>query len=295
MQPDVSVVIAAKNEEKHVAEAVSSILSQEGLRIELVFVDDGSTDRTHEIVAGFVSGNQNLLLVNNPSRGKVSAFNYGVSLATGEWICIFAGDDVMPPGSLLGRWLAVKDSVSDKPVVGLSRLVQMSEIKKQDGVVVPKDPNRGGLTGTSYLMDRRAVAKLFPVPEELPNEDTWLETGVLHFDFTLVHSGVIGNQWRVHAGNSINTLLGFDEFNRRLTPRMGAYALFLARHGQELTEDSRKHLEAKVECEAGRRDGNLLRIAFSGATRVERLRASSLSNRHLYAVRRGLYRLFSGW
>lgn len=295
MQPDVSVVVAAKNEELHVQEAVASILAQRDVSFELVFVDDGSTDRTYEIVNEFTGDNSNLRLVRNVAAGKVSAFNYGISLAQGKWVAIFAGDDVMPEGSLAERWRAVKDVKSEQPVIGLSRLMQISTIKKMDGVIVPKDPRRGGLTGVSYLMDQRATAKIYPVPDEFPNEDTWTETGVLYFDNCLVHSGVIGCHWRVHMGNSINFLLSFEEFNKRYTPRMRAYAVFLARYGAELTPEKRASLAAKVECEEGRKSGDLLRIARSGATVVERLRAASLSGPMLYGVRRYLYRLLSGW
>jgi len=292
---DVSVVIAAKDEQIHVAEAVRSILEQQGVRFELVFVDDGSTDQTGAIVAEIATWHTNLQLVCNPGKGKVSAFNYGVSLAQGAWVCIFAGDDVMPAGSLAARWQAVKEVASDSPVVGLCRLVTMSEVKSQDGVVVPKDPNRGGLTGVSYLMDQRALEELFPVPESLPNEDTWLETGVLHFNLTLVHSGVIGCKWRVHSGNSINMLVPYSEFNRRITPRMRAYSLFLEEQGAALSQESRRRLQAKVECEEGRKSGNLVRILRSGASPVDKLRAISLSNRLMYEVRRRLYGLLSGW
>lgn len=294
-RPIVSVVVAAKNEEEFVSEAVTSIMGQTGVAHELVFVDDGSTDRTYRIVEEFAARHQNLRLVRNPRRGKVSAFNHGVSLASGEWVCIFAGDDIMPAGSLAERWKAVKDIQSDKPVIGLCRLMQISKYPKQHGIVIPKHESRGGLTGVSYLMDRRAVAKIYPVPEELPNEDTWMETAVLHFENCLVHSGVIGCHWRVHAGNSMNFLVGFDEFNKRLTPRMCAYSVFLEQHGAELTGESCQRLEAKVECEEGRRTGNLMRIFRSGATTVEKLRAASLSNRPLYEIRRSLYGLLSGW
>lgn len=295
MQPDVSIVIAAKNEEVHVQEAVASILAQKGVNFELVFVDDGSTDRTYEIVSEFTRGNSNLRLVRNTGKGKVSAFNYGISLAQGKWIAIFAGDDIMPEGSLAARWLAVKDIKSDKPVIGLCRLMQISDIKKMHGVVIPKDPRKGGLTGVSYLMDQRATARIYPVPDEFPNEDTWTETGVLYFDNLLVHSGVIGCHWRVHSGNSINFLLTFEEFNKRYTPRMRAYSVFLARYGSGLTPEKRASLAAKVECEEGRKSGDLKRIALSGATIVERLRAASLSGSFLYKIRRFLYRFFSGW
>ncbi len=157
--PDVSVVIAAKNEARYVAEAVNSILSQTGVAHELVFIDDGSDDATLEIVSKIAGRDANLKILRNPRKGKVSAFNYGVSQARGSWVCIFAGDDIMPAGSLAERWRAVKDVSSPKPVVGLCRLVTMSDIKSQNSVVVPKNPSRGGLTGVSYLMDRHALAR----------------------------------------------------------------------------------------------------------------------------------------
>jgi glycosyltransferase involved in cell wall biosynthesis len=291
---DVSVVVAAKNEASHVEEAVRSIISQQGLSFELVFVDDGSTDDTYSKVERLLEGTHHRL-VRNPSKGKVSAFNHGVSLAQGEWVCIFAGDDIMPEASLVKRWQAVKDQRSGKPVVGLCRLICISTDKRFDGTVVPKDPAKGGLTGVSYLMDRPARAMLFPVPEVLPNEDTWLETGVLHFDLEIVHSGVIGCKWRVHAGNSINMMVGFRDYNKKLTPRMAAYAMFLAKHGSELAPESRAALEGKVKLESARKSGDLIGIARSGATIKNKLRAAALSTPVLYEIRRRLYRLMSGW
>lgn len=294
MPVDVTVAIAAKNEEKHVAEAVVSVAQQKGLSMELVFVDDSSTDRTFEIVSSLAQKLPNIRLVRNPRRGKASAFNYGVSLAEGRFVAIFAGDDIMPEGSLAARWQAVKDVKSDRPVVGLSRLVSFSDDKRFDGVLVPKNPNKGGFTGVSYLMDRRAVSAMFPVPETLPNEDTWLEIAVKFADMQLVHSGVIGCRWRVHAGNSNNMTAPFEEFNRRLTARMAAFRLFLDQNGDRLTSEGRKRLAARVRCEEARKKRSVWGIAFSGAEVRDILRAISLSTPLMYAVRRRLYNLLSG-
>lgn len=291
---DVSVIIAARNESKYVVDAVRSVLNQEGLVHELVFVDDSSDDDTFEKVATLLDGTKHRLVC-NPGRGKVSAFNFGVSIASGRWVCIFAGDDIMPPGSLAARLATVDRIQSETPVVGLSRLITMSDTKGQDGHIVPRDPTRGGLTGVSYLMDDRALKLMFPVPDNLPNEDTWLEVAVLHLGFTLVHSGIIGCRWRVHSGNSINMLVPFDQFNAKLTPRMGAYAEFLQRHGDSLSPDSRASLEAKVRCETARRAKSLAGILRSGATTKERLRAISLGFPWAYVVRQRLYGLLSGW
>ncbi|MCP1998271.1 glycosyltransferase involved in cell wall biosynthesis [Nitrobacter winogradskyi] len=256
-------------------------------------VDDGSTDDTLSILKSYTSSS--LKVFENLNPGKVKAFNLGVEKSSGKWVCLFAGDDIMPQHSLAKRLDAVASVSSEKPVVGLSRLIQISKIKKQNGIVIPRDPNRGGLTGTSYLMDRRAVAKFFPVPEELPNEDTWLEACVVHLDIEIVHSGVIGNQWRVHEGNSVNMLVPFREYNDKITKRMKAYPLFMDRHGSELSAESRCRLAAKVMCERARAAGDMVGVLKSKAVLVDRLRALSSTNTAMYEVRRKLYGLLSGW
>ncbi len=291
--PEISVVIAVKNEEKYLSEALDSVLGQTGVSHEVIVVDDGSSDRTMSILEGYKS--PLLKAYKNPRPGKARAFNLGVEKSTGKWVCLFAGDDIMPPNSLAKRLDAVSSASSDKPVVGLSRLIQMSKIKKQNGITVPKDPNRGGLTGTSYLMDRRAVSKFFPVPEELPNEDTWLETCVLHFDLEIVHSGVIGSQWRVHEGNSVNMLVPFSSYNDKITRRMKALPLFMDRHGSELSPESLRRLAAKVMCERARAAGDMVGVLKSEAALVDRLRALSSTNAAMYQIRRKLYGLLSGW
>ena len=295
MSIDVSVVIAAKNEERYVAEALDSVLAQAGLTVEIVFIDDGSTDRTREIVEAIASRHPNLHVRPNPKRGKVSAFNLGVSLARGDWITLFAGDDLMPPDALAARWSAVKDVKSDRPVMGLCRLITMSEDKSQDGHLIPRSPNKGAWSGASYLMERRTADLLYPIPEQLPNEDTWLELAAQHLDLHLVTTPVIGVQWRVHAGNSINFLIGFDEFNAKLTPRFAAAALFLEQERPKLSPERVRALEKRVRCEEMRKAGRPIGILLSGAPLIDRLRAVSLSGPLLYAVRKRLYGLLSGW
>jgi glycosyltransferase involved in cell wall biosynthesis len=293
MTPDISVVIAVKNEEQYLADAIDSVLGQVGVRHEVIVVDDGSTDRTLDILGGYK--NPSLKVYSNPNPGKARAFNIGVEKSAGKWVCLFAGDDIMPQHSLAKRLDAVASVASDKPIVGLSRLIQISKIKKQNGIVIPKDPNRGGMTGTSYLMDRRAVSKFFPVPVELPNEDTWLETCVLHFDLKIVHSGVIGNKWRVHEGNSVNMLVPFSDYNDKITRRMKAFSMFQEKHGGELSQESLLHLAAKVRCEEARAAGDMVGVLRSQASLVHRLRALSSTNAAMYEVRRKFYGILSGW
>lgn len=293
---DVSVVVAVKNEEKYVSSAVQSILQQEGLSHEVIVVDDGSTDGTFAILTALRARYPQLRVERNPRAGKCSAFNLGISLASGRFTCIFAGDDLMPAGSLAARLAMVSSLPDTDPVVGLCKLVTMSEIKRYDGHIVPRRPGRGALSGISPFMNQLALHTIFPVPETLPNEDTWMELAVLHLPrLVVVHSDIIGCQWRVHAGNSINMLVPFPDYNRKITARLKAYALFLEQHRQDLGDSGRHELEAKVTCERHRAAGSMLGVLTSPVGFVDRLRALSITNSALYNFRRRLYGLFSGW
>lgn len=293
---DVSVVLAVKNEQIFVEQAILSILTQTGVNFEVIAVDDGSDDNTFSILSRIAQDHPNLRLFRNPRQGKSAAFNFGVSQATAQFVCIFAGDDIMPEGSLAARWAAVKDYPVSAPVVGLCKLITLSDIKRFDGKLVPRRPGRGGFTGVSYLMSRPALEKIFPVPETLPNEDTWMEIAVIHFPgWQIVHSDIVGCAWRVHGGNSINMLVGFDVYNNKLKPRMQAIPLFYEKHGAELSEESRRWLRGKIECEKSRAQGNIGGIFVSQVGLVEKLRALSTSNRFFYGLRKQLFGLLSGW
>jgi glycosyltransferase involved in cell wall biosynthesis len=296
VRPEVSVVMAVRNEEIYIESAVLSILRQSGVTHELLVVDDNSTDRTLEILTALAAQNPGMKLMRNPKAGKCSAFNLGVAAARGRFVCIFAGDDLMPEGSLAARHAMVKDLPDDVPVVGLCKLVTLSSIKKFDGHVVPRGPGRGALSGVSPLMNHLSRIKMFPVPEGLPNEDTWMELSVTHFPgWRIVHSDIIGCAWRVHEGNSINMMSGFDEYNRKITARRQAFAMFLDRFGPELTEQAREVLRGLVDCERSRQRGSVLGILNSRVGLIEKLRSISIVNQHFYRARQKLYGLLSGW
>jgi hypothetical protein len=296
MQVDVSVVIAVRNEELHIESAVGSVLAQTDIALELVIVDDGSSDRTYELVDKISKGDSRVVLYRNPRKGKCSAFNLGVSIARGRFICIFAGDDLMPRGSLSARYAAISESSDEEYVVGLSKLITMSEIRRFDGHLIPRAKNKGALSGVSPLMNRRVAQIIFPTPENLPNEDTWMELAITYMPgWRVVHSDVICCQWRVHSGNSINLTLPFKEFNQRMSIRMDALELFMEKFGAQLTVSDRGILRARIEMERSRRCGDWVRVLRTPVAIVDRLRALSMTNELMYAIRVRLFGLLSGW
>jgi len=99
-------VIPAFNAEPYLAEAIQSVLAQGIPGIQVVVVDDGSTDGTAEVAAGF--GAQ-VALIRQPNAGIGAARNAGVERAVGNFLAFLDADDVWPAGSLASR-LAVLDA-----------------------------------------------------------------------------------------------------------------------------------------------------------------------------------------
>ncbi|MDP2067248.1 MAG: glycosyltransferase family A protein [Burkholderiaceae bacterium] len=293
---DISVVVAVKNEEIHVESALRSILSQEDVNHEIIVIDDGSTDKTYSILIKLAENYPKLKVFNNKKIGKCSAFNFGVDKARGRFVCIFAGDDIMPEKSLSLRYSMVKDVPDDRPCVGLCKLTTMSAVKKLNGHLIPRAPNRGALSGVSPLMNKLAVGRIFPVPEILPNEDTWMELAISYLpNLEVIHSNIIGCHWRLHSGNSINMLVNFSEYNKKITARLNAYALFYESHNFELNDIKRSELIGKINCERARCSGSVMGVLRSNVKAIDKLRALSITNVFFYNLRRRFYGLFSGW
>ncbi len=93
----VSVVMAAWNVEQHIEAAVGSVLSQTYPILELVVVDDGSTDSTPARLQGIASRDARLRVVRQPNSGFASARNAALRLVRGEWIANADADDVQLP------------------------------------------------------------------------------------------------------------------------------------------------------------------------------------------------------
>jgi len=94
----VSVVMPVYNERENIAAAVRSIACGDYPAIEVVVVDDGSTDDTAAIVAGL--GLPNVRLISIPNGGKPNALNVGIAHASHDIIVMVDGDTVFEPDSL---------------------------------------------------------------------------------------------------------------------------------------------------------------------------------------------------
>jgi glycosyltransferase involved in cell wall biosynthesis len=95
-RPLVSVVIPMFDAERFIAETLESVLAQSYRPIEVIAVDDGSTDGTAEVVGAFPE----VICIHQENRGPAAARNAGIALAQGEFVATVDADDVVPPHKL---------------------------------------------------------------------------------------------------------------------------------------------------------------------------------------------------
>ncbi|MES1024050.1 glycosyltransferase [Gloeocapsa sp. BRSZ] len=93
-QPLVSVIINNYNYGRFLSEAIDSVLNQTYPNIEIIVVDDGSTDNSPEVIAGY---QDKIIPVLKENGGQASAFNAGFKVSCGEIICMLDADDVFTP------------------------------------------------------------------------------------------------------------------------------------------------------------------------------------------------------
>ena len=115
MAPKVSVVMSVYNEERHVEEAIRSILDQTFKDFEFIVVDDGSTDKTPQILRSF--SDPRLKIIRQRNMGLTKALNRGISLAEGEYIARMDADDVSLP-ERLERQVKFLDENPEVGIVG---------------------------------------------------------------------------------------------------------------------------------------------------------------------------------
>jgi len=133
--PLVSIIIPAFNYERHVARAIESALAQDYTLLEVVVVDDGSTDRTAAVASAFES--RGVRVIRQPNQGLAAARNTGIQNSSGELLFFLDADDYM-----------VTDTVSRlvRKIEGLGpefgMVACLAMVEGPDGVV--QSPERTG-------------------------------------------------------------------------------------------------------------------------------------------------------
>ncbi len=94
----ISIIIATFNAGKTLHRCLNRITSQLNQETELIIIDGGSTDNTHDIIKSYSSKVN--YFISEPDKGIYDAWNKGIKIAQGEWIMFVGADDFILPGAL---------------------------------------------------------------------------------------------------------------------------------------------------------------------------------------------------
>jgi peptidoglycan-N-acetylglucosamine deacetylase len=99
-KPQVTVLIPAYNEEAAIVQTVKAALACDYPKLEILVMDDGSTDQTPDLVRANFGNDPRVRMISQPNRGKPAALNHGLEEATGEVIISIDGDTIVDPEAI---------------------------------------------------------------------------------------------------------------------------------------------------------------------------------------------------
>lgn len=97
---DVSIIIPVYNDEDYVGKCLDSVLSQSGCKIEIICIDDGSTDGSSEILRNYAGRDSRLRVISQDNKGVSAARNRGIDEAQGRYVLFVDSDDMLAPDAV---------------------------------------------------------------------------------------------------------------------------------------------------------------------------------------------------
>jgi glycosyltransferase involved in cell wall biosynthesis len=150
----ISIVIPAYNAERFIGRTLSSALNQTFKDIEVIVINDGSTDKTQFIVENFAANDRRVRLFNTMNRGVAMARNFGIENARGTYVAFLDADDLWHPTKIEQQFKALSAYAADPTWAGV--YVFHRAIDEEDRVI---DTRQVAMNCRGYVLARDLVLK----------------------------------------------------------------------------------------------------------------------------------------
>ena len=214
----VSVIIPVYNGAKYMEECIESILNQSHYALEIILIDDGSTDETARIAQKFQAIDQRFNYTYQENRGVSAARNHGLSLVTGEYISFVDIDDTLNPD--IYKVLINQLNKDGTFVVALTDYAIYKNKKLNDTDVISKDLAINYMCQLkfptavwSYLYRKEALDGISFQPTIHFYEDFHFNYRVMAAQKDISLSEKSLYFYRKHVGNVNNRPLDFKKFS----------------------------------------------------------------------------------
>ena len=211
----VTIIIPIYNHQNYVKECIESILTQDYPLIELIVVDDGSTDASFEVAKGLESNISdrccNYQIIRKENGGMSSALNYGLRYASGEYIIPIASDDVMCDGRISHQIRTCSRFAIDILVSDCLQIDRNSKIvskKKHASYSIKHILDSNKIFGYFYdlpapalIYKKEVIDKIGGYRENIILEDKYFFLLAYHHGYSVHKDNVPVTKYRVHGSN----------------------------------------------------------------------------------------------
>jgi glycosyltransferase involved in cell wall biosynthesis len=226
VEPHVSFIVPCYNYAHFVPRAINSLLAQTHQSIDIIAINDASSDGTTEVLKQFSDEPRVRVIHHNVNQGHIRTYNEGISLARGEFIGLLSADDMVLKPHAVERQLAVFDA---HPRVGFvytaSEFIDDNDRRTWEYRPFPADYVRSGLEEFAHLIRanyvpasgtlvrRRCHEELGDYDVRLPHAadwDLWLRL-TTRYDVGYIAEQLVG--YRIHDMNMSHTSVSSRQAN----------------------------------------------------------------------------------
>lgn len=209
----ISVIVPVYNVEKYLEECLDSIQNQTHTDIEVILVNDGSTDNSEIICEKYCEQDNRFKLINQTNQGQSVARNNGVEASTGEFIAFVDSDDIIKRNYLekLMQYMTEEvDIVESKFTVSKKdffietskETMILFEGNSQEAVKI--FPNHVLSVNPVTKLYRRSIVEAVPYLEGLIFEDIYSGIGMLKYIRKIIKIDYVGYYYRQHQSSTMH-------------------------------------------------------------------------------------------
>lgn len=184
MERLLSIIIPVYNVEKYLKLCIDSIISQNDEVIEILLIDDGSTDKSIEICNYYASRFENVICYHKINGGLSDARNYGIEKASGDYIMFVDSDDLIAAGSIK----YIKKTLERKPdILRLSFCEFLSEenICESETTIIKESSYERGQEALADLIKKHRMQMCAPfsiIKHSIIKQNEMFMKGIIHED-----------------------------------------------------------------------------------------------------------------
>ncbi len=220
VEPLVSIIIPVYNSKKYLKKCLDSILEQTYKNLEIILVDDGSTDESKKLVDDYEKSNHLIKAIHQKNSGLSSARNTGLKIATGNYIMFVDSDDHIEPDMIQDMLKAIEETDSDIAVCSFKETYPNGKVshfnneKYPEKVFTIESALRAMLKEEGFMVS--ATMKLFP---KNYFKDITFPVGKVHEDVDVTYKLImkaekivfLPNEFYIYQHHESSIINSFDD------------------------------------------------------------------------------------